>query len=396
MSSPALHGTPTDAYRLFFPLGTALGIAGASIWPAYHLGLTHTYSGHAHAFVQAEGFLYAFVAGFLLTAVPRFTGTAAPGRPVQLALAALLVVASGAFELRAFVLGHLAFAAAHLTLIVLVARRFLRRKQEPPDSFALVGTGIACGVVAAFVNTAVALEALAPRFDLLGRRMLTEGMILLLVLGVGGFLGPRLLGFAQMPLVQIGGQLPRRRIGLYLAAGVALALTLVFEYGANVPPLAYVRAAIASAVLLVTLTPWRAPAVRSTLAWCVWTACWLVIAALWLSAIAPAHRVEFLHVLFMGGFTLLILAVGTRVTLSHGGHGLDAERRSWPLRIGMATGLLALVARVAAGFAQESFFEHLAWAAAFWIAGVAFWGIHLVRLIFGSGSNRKTLPVPAG
>jgi len=392
MSSPALHGTPTDPYRLFFPLGIVLGVAGASIWPAYALGLTDTYSGRAHAFVQAEGFLYAFVAGFLLTAIPRFTGTAAPGRSAQFALAALLVVASASYELRSFVLGHLAFAGAHLTLIVLAARRFLRRQQQPPDTFALVGTGIACGALAAFVNTAVSLEVLDPRWDLLGRRLLTEGMVLLLVLGVGGFLGPRLLGFAQMPLVQIGARGPRRRIGPYLAAGVALALTLVFEYGADIPQLAYLRAAIGSAILLVTITPWRTPAVRTTLAWCVWTACWLVIAALWLAAIAPAHRIDFLHVLFMGGFTLLILSVGTRVTLSHGGHSLEAERRSWPLRIGMATGLVALVVRVGAGFAQESFFQHLAWAAAFWIAGITFWGMHLVRLIFGSGGRSRTQP----
>ena len=370
-----------------------LGIAGASIWPAYHLGLTATYSGRAHAFVQAEGFLYAFVAGFLLTAIPRFTGTAAPGRAAQLALAALLVLASASFELRSFVLGHLAFAAAHLMLIGLAARRFLQRKQQPPDTFALVGTGIACGAVAAFVNTGVALEAIDPRWDLLGRRLLTEGMVLLLVLGVGGFLGPRLLGFAQMPLVQVGAQGPRRRSGLYLAAGMALALTLVLEYGADIPWLAYLRAGIATAVLLVTITPWRPPAVRTTLSWCVWTGCWLVIAALWLSAIDPATAWSSCTSSSWG-----LHAPDPRrrhpVTLSHGGHGLEAEQRSWPLRIGMATGLVALVLRVGAGFAQDSFFEQLAWAAAFWIAGVAFWGMHVVRLILASaceaGSDRSS------
>ena len=50
MSSAAPHGAPTDAYRVFFPLGIVLGIAGASIWPAYVLGLTDTFSGRAHAF----------------------------------------------------------------------------------------------------------------------------------------------------------------------------------------------------------------------------------------------------------------------------------------------------------------------------------------------------------
>ena len=385
MTNPVSHGTPSDPYRLFFPLGIVLGVAGVSIWPAYIAGLTPTYSGRAHAFVQAEGFLYAFVAGFLLTAIPRFTGTKAPGRFAQIVLAVLLVLASAAFELQSFVLGHLAFGAAHLTLIVLAARRFLRRQQEPPDTFVLVGMGLACGVLAAFFNAAVALEWIDPGWDLLGRRLLTEGMVLLLVLGVGGFLGPRLLGFAPMPFVQVGVAIePRRRVGRYLAAGIALALSLILEYGAGMPGLACVRAAIASAVLLATVRPWRAPATRTTLSWCVWTACWLVIAALWSSAIAPAYRVDLLHILFMGGFTLLILAVGTRVTLSHGGYGLQAERRSWPLRIGIATGLIALAARVGAGFTPESYFEHLMWASAFWIAGVTLWGGYLVRLILGS------------
>ena len=63
-----LHGKPTDAYRIFFPLGIVLGAAGVSIWPLYYYGFTEGYSGRAHALVQSEGFLYAFIAGFLLTA----------------------------------------------------------------------------------------------------------------------------------------------------------------------------------------------------------------------------------------------------------------------------------------------------------------------------------------
>ena len=69
-------------------------MAGVSIWPAYSFGLTAGYSGRAHAFVQADGFLYAFVAGFLLTAIPRFTGTEVPGRRVHYVLAALLILAA--------------------------------------------------------------------------------------------------------------------------------------------------------------------------------------------------------------------------------------------------------------------------------------------------------------
>jgi len=85
-----IHGKPTDPYRILFPLGILLGVMGVSIWPLYYFGITEGYSGRAHAFVQTDGFLYAFIAGFLLTAIPRFTGTEAPSRRIQYALAVIL------------------------------------------------------------------------------------------------------------------------------------------------------------------------------------------------------------------------------------------------------------------------------------------------------------------
>ena len=57
MSTAAPHGAPADPFRLFFPLGIVLGVAGVSIWPAYFFGLTPGFSGRAHAFVQADGFM---------------------------------------------------------------------------------------------------------------------------------------------------------------------------------------------------------------------------------------------------------------------------------------------------------------------------------------------------
>jgi uncharacterized protein involved in response to NO len=143
--------------------------------------------------------------------------------------------------------------------------------------------------------------------------------------------------------------------------------------------MAFLRAAVASAVVLSTVQPWRLPLVHTTLARCVWTAHWLVILSLWLIAIVPLYRIDLLHVLFIGGFSLLILAVGTRVTLSHGGHSLSLERGSWPLRIGLSTGLVAMLARVGAPFAPFSYFEHLALAGLLWIGGILFWGFYLVR-----------------
>jgi uncharacterized protein involved in response to NO len=380
------HGSTTDPYRVFFPLGIVLGLTGVSIWPLYYLGLTDGYSGRAHAFVQICGFLYAFAAGFLLTAVPRFTGTESPSLKVQHCLAGLLAVSVSGFEFGLFTVGHAAFLAAHITVITLAARRFVHRRQNPPATFGLVGMGLITGALAAVMNTAIALEVLAPAWDPLARRLLTEGMFLMLVLGVGGFLGPRLLGFAALPKFMTAAAANPKGPALnsaalaYAGAGFLLLLSLLAEYGFEFRPAAFVRALVATGVIAATARPWRLPAVRTTLAWCVWTANLLVVLGVWLVPLAPAYRADFLHVLFIA-FTLLVLAVGIRVTLSHGGHALSLERGSWPIRIGLATGLVAMLARLGAPFAPESYFAHLAWAGMFWIAGMLFWGSYVVRLI---------------
>src|SRR5215471_20977347 len=112
------HGKPTDPYRIFFPLGIVLGAIGVSIWPLYYYGFTEGYSGRARAFVQTDGFLYAFIAGFLLTAVPRFTGTESPSLRVQYALATIILCCAAAFEFQYFTIGLTGFLTAHLMLVV--------------------------------------------------------------------------------------------------------------------------------------------------------------------------------------------------------------------------------------------------------------------------------------
>src|SRR5262245_14473316 len=146
------HSTPADPYRIFFPLGVLMGIAGVSIWPLYYWGWTEEYSGRAHAFVQTNCFLYAFIAGFLWTAVPRFTGTTAPGRAIQYLLAAILVADLVAFESYSFTVGHVLFVAAHTLLLAIVVKCFIHRQHPPPETFVLVGFGLVSGLAAAVIN----------------------------------------------------------------------------------------------------------------------------------------------------------------------------------------------------------------------------------------------------
>jgi len=199
MQTSGLHGSSTDPYRLLFPLGVLMGIFGVSIWPLYYWHVIDWYNGRSHAFIQTDCFLYAFIAGFLWTAIPRFTGTAAPSRRIQYVLALLIATQAIVFEAKVFPLGHALFFVSHAIVIALVVRCFMHRVHPPPETFSLVGLGLFGGLVASVVNLGISIGWIPSGLDLVGRRLMTEGMVLLLVLGVGGFLGPRLLGFAQLP-----------------------------------------------------------------------------------------------------------------------------------------------------------------------------------------------------
>jgi hypothetical protein len=93
----------------------------------------------------------------------------------------------------------------------------------------------------------------------------------------------------------------------------------------------------------------------------------LVVSALW-----PDYRVPALHILFIGGFSLMAFGVGTHVALSHLNMEQLAFGRPPAVIILGAAFLIALCARLAAD-SSDTYFLHIGWAAAVWILGSAVW-----------------------
>jgi uncharacterized protein involved in response to NO len=381
----ASQHTAPDPYRLFFPLGLVLGFAGIAIWPLVHFGLIQGYWGISHAFIQSNGFLFSFIVGFLLTALPRFTGTKNPSFASQLVLALCIVIGSITLETQNYQIAQTAFVIAYLVFFVLVAQRFIKRDRMPPETFSLIGIGVFAGFLGAVLNAVSSYGIDIGGWAIAGKRLLTEGMTLLLVLGVGGFLGPRLLGFAKLDLIKVEGVPSKREIPyrmIYVIAGIVILLSIILEHVLIWEWMNFVRVIAATLVITFTLQPWKMPLAKTTLAWCVWVANLLTLAGLWLAAAIPAYRVDMLHVMFIGGFTLLILAVGMRVTLSHGGHGLEPERKNWPLRIALILGSISMLARVGAQFNSTSYSAHLVYASIALMIALIIWGWWIIRLLY--------------
>ncbi|HKK17634.1 MAG TPA: NnrS family protein, partial [Opitutales bacterium] len=89
----------------------------------------------------------------------------------------------------------------------------------------------------------------------------------------------------------------------------------------------------------------------------------------------PARHVTLIHIVFIGGFTLLTFTVATRVVLGHSG---QSEKFVRPLKsIVLMAGLfvLAMATRVAADWMPEVRMTHYAYASFAWTAAAVVWAV---------------------
>jgi len=380
-----------DPYRLLFPLGIAYAIAGTLIWTLYAANLI-AYPGPLHRALMIEGFELSFVLGFLLTAMAAFTHG-------QRCTRAELIAAFGAQAL----FGALAFAgvlpAAHavaLLALLLVARALLTRVHRapapPPEEFLFVAFGLLSGLIGVLLtlleSTGVNLGP--PRF---GIRLLSLGMVLSLVLGLGGLLVPTFTGMRD-PLVIPGlakaHERPPRRV-LYLALIALFAGAFTLEALDRAAGGALLRAVAASVIGLLVWKLFRLPGRRDVPAFVMWSAGWMLLSGLWLAVLAPTHALAGEHVVFVGGFGLITFGIATRVVVSHGRHGLPAEPvvLAGPVVLALA---LAVLVRVIAEWAPANAIAPL-WGVSglLWTVAWGLWGAQAVPRIV----RVVEVPVPA-
>ncbi len=359
-----------EPFRVFFPLGAALGAIGVGHWLFYVLGVSAHYSCLSHGLVQVQAFLPAFACGFLLTALPRRTGTAPPGGRVMVALALGLVLTAGAAVTGRDAMAQAAFLGVLLVLLTFVCRRVGGAARRPPASFVLLPIGLLQAVAGA-VLLLVAVERDGPGWARgLGRLFVEQGAFACLVVGVATLLVPLMAGAPPPPDADTSPA-GRRRVAGWALLGLGIAAACGVEvagWGRIAPVL---RGALVAWGL-----GWRGP--QRLLARpglnrrLMWLALRLTPLGMALSGLLPDYGVPALHVTFIGGFGLMVFAVATHVTYGH--LGMTAQRDGAPAAVILAGAgiVLALLARVVADW-SASYFAHLGAAAAVWIAGTGAW-----------------------
>jgi uncharacterized protein involved in response to NO len=370
-----------EPFRIFFPLATLLGISGVSLWPLFFSGLHKFYPGPMHARLMIEGFLAGFVLGFLGTALPRLL-SAPPLRRWELWTLLLLYLLPGGLHIgeqpRA---GDVAFIALMLFFGARMIARVRRRTELPPPGFVLVAFGLCSGLAGPVLWLCGLQGWVSGNAMWFGAMLLNQAFVLFLLLGIGTFLLPR---FLRLRDVRTMAEERTASSGWCLRAafsGVVGAVLLATYWLEARDPLSAVAAwmrGLSAVVYLAAMIPFHRqgfPLRTAPLA--AQLALLALVAGLVFPLFWPGQRVAGLHVVFLGGFSLITFTVATRVVLGHSGHEALFETRLPALQITMVLLLAGAALRAYGDFSPER--PHwLNGASYLWMLAAAAWGASIL------------------
>ena len=358
-------------------LSVATGIPLNSSWPPM---LWH---GHEMLF----GFIASAMAGFLLTAVPSWTGEKGfAGRPLVILasiwLAARVLIAGSSLWPAVLIAAvDLAFLPA---LGVLVAWPLLRSRSRNTPLLAVLGlfwlTDLVFQIALIRNNPLLALHAVHVGIDI----------VLVLVTVIGGRIVPSFTSSALRPLGLEGAVHNRPALtGLAIAGMVAVTLSDVFWPESRIAGAIAGVTAVLQAARLLQWASWRT--LRQPIVWVLHLSyAWLPV-GLALKAVAllsgAAFAAFWLHALTIGALATMILAVMTRASLGHTGRALIVD----PL-ITLAYLLLtaaALVRVFGLSASRLSYPVVIIWSALFWTVAFALFVAVYAPILWGPRADGK-------
>lgn len=368
-----------EPYRLLFPVGTVLGIAGVMMWPLHVWGVLAVYPGPFHARVMIEGFLTCFVVGFLGTALPRLLGVPRFTRIEAAGFAAAIVALAWLHASGRTFWGDQVFFIVIATLVLLLGvRGFLFRRDTPPPGFVLVAGGLFSALAGAgiLVISHVSAALVPAWLFVLGGLLLYQGYLVFPIMGIGAFLLPRFFGMPGRQNFPESCELPP---GWLQGAGFALVCGGIVMAGFVAEAAGFPRwgNGLRAAGILVyffrEIPVHRAGFGGGSLAMGLRFALFSIPLAYVLMAFLPGERFALLHVLFISGFSLLTFIVASRVILGHSGQSDRFRATIRSVLVLTALIVLAMLTRVTADWMPQVRISHYAYAALAWIAGVAVW-----------------------
>lgn len=358
--------TKKDPFDLHFKVGVLAGVCGVGIWLLYIHQWIPFYPRPQHAFFMFYAFLWAFISGFLMTAVPRMTQTNTASKfEVALSLFCILLQCALLFtnELQ---ISFFIYILQILILLKFVGYRMLKRKKLPFDGFIFVGFAFALNTLG------VVFYLLDSQFKALSIFSM-QAFVINLVLGVGSRLIP-LLSRIPNSIEPTQEQAQQNRLEL-LAWAIALNSSFIAEYLFQRSEFLLLRFVVLSLFSIRHLKLLKKPSRWSSLSYGLKTSIVFTCIGYLLAYLNPANELAWLHLVFIGGLALVTLMVATRVSLAHTGQNLDLEFNNKPALVVIAGFLISSLLRVQSGIWMQSsnYYFLLSFSIFIFIGSVAFW-----------------------
>lgn len=366
-----------EPYRLFFPFGTFFLLWGAMLWLPLIWG-GGDYPVLAHRYLMLNGFVGCFIAGFLMTAVPKFSQTisASAGEVyffLGLTISGLILAyADEALWVNLF------SSMQPLLILCFLFVRMIKRNQNPPYSFLFIFVGLFLWVISGLAGIFIDSEAF--------KHLHYEGAIASIILGVGSRLIPGILG--HVDIVKFQREKYEKPIPIFKTIPFSFLFIVFIFIMSYFLPEKTGQIVRAFDVLFVSLRYWKlwsAPVQKSALTWSIWYASWLVALSFMLKAFAQDGLIHMSHFFFLCGIVLLCLLIATRVLQSHGPKNLILEE-SKILYFVTLTIFVAGATRVSAFLMPDLYLSHLGYSSLLLSFAVLVWSIKYLRFIFDSNA----------
>ena len=372
---------PAEPFRIFFPLATLLGISGVSLWPLFFSGLHKFYPGAMHARLMIEGFLAGFVFGFLGTALPRLLSAPPLRRGELWTLVGLYLLTAGLHIGEQPRAGDVAFIVLMLSFGACMISRVRRRVELPPPGFVLVAFGFLSGLIGPVLWLCGTQGWVSGTVMVFGGMLLNQAFVLFLLLGIGTFLLPRFLRLRDVRTMEEERTASpgwRLRAAFSAATGLVLLASYWLEVSNPATPAAAWLRGIAAIVFLATMVPFQRQSFPlRTASFAAQLALLALVAGLIFPLFWPGQRIAGLHVVFLGGFSLITFTVATRVVLGHSGNEALFETRLPALQIATVL-LLAGTALRAIGDFLPTRPHWLSGASYLWMLAAGLWGFAIL------------------
>ncbi|HMN69800.1 MAG TPA: NnrS family protein [Bdellovibrionales bacterium] len=365
-------------YQIFFPLGLLNALLAVGVWFVQDLNWFDAPAIFIHPKLITGGFLWSFIVGFLMTAVPRMTGTASANLAEYLGASALmlgLTISSWNPDPRFFYSIQMAVV---LFLLIYGGRRILRMKKPLPVFF----SHVAMAMVLALLGSYFHLRG----NSFMGIHLYNLGTVLLLVLGIG----TRFFSFLSGLPSEFENSTPPVWRRLFHVGGLLMG-ALLFAAGTGGNSWAYLLLTLVSLFYLFKIWNVQRPSQRpSPLKYAVRLVATMIPLGFFLTWWQPLMFITWFHLLFIGCFGLITFSVAARVTLAHGAYPTELEMNSkalWSLLIFLTLAILSRTLYGFSGDAWKSGFLYLA--ATFWILAVLSWCWKFLPRIFIPGPQAK-------